>query len=244
MSLPSFDSASLGVPDDRKVHLYSVNSSTKIKQRVTSCIRLLNAPDASVSAASEALETEPGAPSTTAEDNPDPRSTADTALVLYAKAGNANKLISIVEIAKRELEKILRTSDANGDGRSVTRSDAVLFQYSLLKGVHEDQQALAEARAQSQLARENKRKRSQIPSQDSGVDVPAKKRVDTGATTDGAAEHDNEDGESDYFETMDSRKRAVKLIEQELEGKPPRETPVMIVVLTRKAIKALREQHG
>ncbi|KAI1750774.1 hypothetical protein F4782DRAFT_232796 [Xylaria castorea] len=99
------DAKALDVIDARyEVQLQSVISSSKIQQRVTAMLRHLTPPTQSSS--TESSSTEPP---------PDTATSKTRVSILRAKATEAGKLVSIAEIAKREIEE---EQPAGSDGKA------------------------------------------------------------------------------------------------------------------------------
>ncbi|KAI1177652.1 hypothetical protein F4777DRAFT_186199 [Nemania sp. FL0916] len=112
LCLPSDDAKVLSAIDARyEVQLQTVISSSKIQQRVSAMLRFLAPPTESTELASN---------------NPpsDPTATPKTKVsVLRAKAINASKLISIAEIAKREIQKEQSKGNSAGAEGEVGKKD-------------------------------------------------------------------------------------------------------------------------
>ncbi|KAI8949098.1 hypothetical protein F4801DRAFT_423919 [Xylaria longipes] len=103
-----------------EVQLQSVISSSKIQQRVTAMLRHLTPPTQSPSS-----EPAPDATTTTS-------SSKIRVSILRAKATEAGKLVSIAEIAKREIEKELSVGDDGVSEAGQERKTGRWFQYIAL----------------------------------------------------------------------------------------------------------------
>ncbi|KAI0446254.1 hypothetical protein F4803DRAFT_547495 [Xylaria telfairii] len=111
------DTRILNTVDARyEVQLQSVISSSKIQQRVTAMLRYLTPP------------TQP--PST--ESVPNTTASKTRVSILRAKATEAGKLISIAEIAKREIEKELSAGDDGAGKAGQEEKGGQWFQYIAL----------------------------------------------------------------------------------------------------------------
>ncbi|KAI0868495.1 hypothetical protein GGS24DRAFT_211974 [Hypoxylon argillaceum] len=118
LCLPGDDDAKvLNAVDARyEVQLQSVISSSKIRQRVSTMLRHLTPP-------SQTLSSDPA---------PDTITSKTRVSILRAKATDAGKLVSIAEIAKREIEKELPAGDGVTGDTSQENKTGRWFQYIAL----------------------------------------------------------------------------------------------------------------
>ncbi|KAI1122890.1 hypothetical protein F5Y10DRAFT_64626 [Nemania abortiva] len=133
LGLPGDDDAKvLNAVDARyEVQLQSVISSSKIQKRVSAILRYLTPPvqSSSIELTSDTV-------------NPKPKSRVS---VLRAKAADAGKLVSIAEIAKREIERERSTSDGVENEAGQEREAGRWFQYIVLGEELQQKQRIEES---------------------------------------------------------------------------------------------------
>ncbi len=211
------------------VQLHGVVSSSKIQKRVSAILRHIGGPRPRPDtggdsfpgdAAASTAPTAPTAPTTT---------TRPRISVLRARAADAGKLITIAEIAKRELEKQGRgdTADADADAAGRPRR---WFQYIALgeeirerprgddRSIVEDT-VLGGARARATITQDKSNKDGEEE-----------------------GEEDNDDNDDDDDKNVETIKTP---LERAIEGRPlVRGTPVMSLFLSRVSIDELRKRYG
>jgi len=200
------DAATLGGHD---VQIQSVISSSKMQKKVSAVLRHLQDPEP---------------PAETAQQQP------TRIIVLRAKAADAGKLVSIVEIAKREIEK--EHSTPGDDSRGVW------YQYITL-GEELEQRERTKATTGRPLSRDGARRGE-------GATTVIEETVfdktnHHSATGDVDPENEEEeDDDDDDFEIMKTR------FERAIEGTPlVRGTPIMSMFLSRKPLgHEMRKRFG
>ncbi|KAI0201885.1 hypothetical protein F4808DRAFT_86654 [Astrocystis sublimbata] len=190
-----------------EIHLQSVISSSKIQQRVAAMLRHLTPP---AQLSPNATETTPN--TTTAA------SKKTRVSILRAKATEAGKLVSISEIAKREIENETQPADAADDEK-------------------------AEARREEKGNVSTGRWYQYITLGEELIQRP--RNVEGGTiieeTVLGGPDHDEQhrDEEKDEFEVMKTP------FERAIEGRPlVRGVPVMSLFLSRSPIEELKRRYG
>jgi len=216
-------------PSPTTLHALTIISSSKINSKVTQILSLLypTPPPASTTTTADkgAVQTEKHNTDGQNQNQQQQQQQQQQPLVaITAKPAVANKLISVVEIIKRDVRE------------SPVASGKALFQYTAIKGVVE---ASKPKRAVPQKNKtEGSKKRPRDEDQDGGREG-AGKRV---KMTEGAGENVEEDeGRSDAESEDAFVTQATPVFQVE---KPKRDVPYLTIYLSPVHIKELREAYG
>ena len=209
--------------DRYDVQLLSVASASKIQNRVIHILQHIGSGsgDCTRRADAGAEATPPSTTTTTAGAKGKPKVS-----ILRAKASDAGKLVTIAEIAKRELEKPGGEGAAAGEGPR-------WFQYTALG---EEINHIPRGGAKGKGGKKDDGQAAKLRRNRGGAAAAA----DDEGEAEGGDGADNDDGDSDEdFETMKTP------MERAIEGRPRlRGTPVMSIFLSRVSVEQLKKQYG
>ena len=223
------------------LHNLTIISSSKIHNKVTRVLSLLG------------LSTPPTLP----EDPPKDASSLDATIIvaLSAKAPVASKLITIVEIVKREIARH-RDDNAGVEEVEAEPRSPTVFQYSAVKGV-----MLPQTVNETKGPRNQKRKReddlepltntqqkengdcAEAPSPKPSMEPSPTAPPQPDLSTSHAGVHNSEDEDDDeaFFETLKHTPAAAAL---GVDGSKARATPFLTVFLCTQSIKVLKDTYG
>lgn len=192
------------------VQIQSVISSSKMQKKVSAVLRHLQRPGASAEAAQQQQ----------------PQQQPTRIIVLRAKAADAGKLVSIVEIAKREIEKEHSTSGGGG---------GIWYQYITLGEELEQRERTQATATHNTLPGGGVRREEGEEGATKPIEETVFDKTNDPTTRDSDPEQAEEEGEREEDEQGDDDFEIMKTrFERAIEGRPlVRGTPIMSMILSR-----------